>query len=343
MKKLMVVGILLASFVVLFQLGGNGYAAQKWKLYDNFNSGVINEDKWYIDDSSAIITIEDGKAKFEHLLDSANDSAWLSISEHPERITGIKATVTIVSAEDSLRARVGGWIGAYGEDGDDVWGQTTVQTRPEEAGGDRLFGAASVLDRYSNWDTMYDLNYSSLLYPVEVIGQTFTIEMYFDKRGYGYGVEGMGDGKYNPFGGLGKGVVLHMGIGTRSDNEFGTGVVYFDDVYVLKGKPKDRVKPKVKNTSPKNRAKNVDVNTQLIVKFTEPMQPWFFGGEDPDYNVPEGTTWAYEYPQTFIWTFGSPFGPGEWVEMEIKEGWFQDPAGNPNKPYSFRFKTQAFE
>ena len=51
--------------IALLLFGFTAYAQTNWQLYDNFNSAQIDSSKWETDDSSATITVENGRAKFD--------------------------------------------------------------------------------------------------------------------------------------------------------------------------------------------------------------------------------------------------------------------------------------
>ena len=100
--------------VLLF--GFTAYAQENWQLYDDFNSGQIDPQKWEIDDSSATITVENGRAKFVHKEEFANDSSWLLVTQNSKTLKGIKATITVESCSGDVRARLASFIGKIGDD-----------------------------------------------------------------------------------------------------------------------------------------------------------------------------------------------------------------------------------
>jgi hypothetical protein len=77
MKKLLARLVVIAAAATIVVVSAEAYAG--WKMYDNFNSGVIDPNRWTMDTSSAIITVEGGRAKFEHLAGHPADSASLGI------------------------------------------------------------------------------------------------------------------------------------------------------------------------------------------------------------------------------------------------------------------------
>jgi len=97
-----------------------------WKKYDDFSSGVINPDRWWIDNSSAFISIENGRMKFEHQPGYPNDSAWLGVNKKLSKVIGIRATMTFDSCTFSdptlrdVRARISTFLGVDSQNPDDV-------------------------------------------------------------------------------------------------------------------------------------------------------------------------------------------------------------------------------
>jgi hypothetical protein len=82
MKKFHLGLICIIALTILIILPTNGFAGSKkgssksrCYLYDNFNSGTINPDLWDLDESSATITVEGGRAKFFHDLSIYGDSS----------------------------------------------------------------------------------------------------------------------------------------------------------------------------------------------------------------------------------------------------------------------------
>ena len=94
--------IILNLIVIIF--GSTGFAGEDWQLYDDFSSGAIDTGKWSVDDSSATISIDNGRAKFVHSGTSGQpDSSWLEF-KNPAMIAGIKATITVEACDgDALR------------------------------------------------------------------------------------------------------------------------------------------------------------------------------------------------------------------------------------------------
>jgi hypothetical protein len=235
MKKITIFAMsALLCFALVFQLGGNAHA--QWKLYDDFNSGIIDTDKWNLPGAplTSFISIENGKLKIDHPEGWAFTPVWLQIKKHPERIRGIKATVKIEWADgDSFRARVGGWIGDFGEEKYPVFAQTVLWFRSDDWGGNRMYSAASVHADEPGTPWIADYFWSALWTPIDVIGEIFTIELFSDQAKVGYGVEGLGSGIFTLPQKLRERTRIFNGIGTVALSPQSKGLVYFDDVYVL--------------------------------------------------------------------------------------------------------------
>jgi hypothetical protein len=78
-----IVGLFNVIFMSMLILCSNVCGEENWQLYDDFSSGTIDESKWYIDDSSAIITVENGRVTFAHQTGYAYDSSWLQLVDSP--------------------------------------------------------------------------------------------------------------------------------------------------------------------------------------------------------------------------------------------------------------------
>jgi len=240
--------------VVLGILIANSIHAQTyvWKKYDDFNSGVINTNKWDIDDSSATITIDNGRVKFVHNAGFANDSAFLTIKKGVTNIWGIKATIQFESctapAPDytDVRARVGANIGEEAETlTNRVWASLGLEPYYTNKTYPRFYGFVNVWDTTRNPDELIaDLFYAYFPrevgeVPADVIGIPFTITEEWTAKSVKFTVASKGKTTYNydkkykviPMTDATK---AYVGIGTASNSGFGTCTVYFDDVYVLR-------------------------------------------------------------------------------------------------------------
>jgi len=229
MKKLLFILASLTIIVTLSLLSVKGYAGSlEWRKYDNFNSGVINLDRWDIDDSSAIISIVDGRARFEHLAGGqyADDSSWLKIKKGRRRIKGIRTTVEVESCTGEVRGRIAVFSGKVGDDY--IWDQLGLQ-----GGLDRIFGARSILEA-GTYALVYGPFWGRFEEPLAILENPFIITMVFSPRKVTYAVNGLGKFTYKIRGKVSQTDDYQKGIGTYSGNGDGPCVVYFDDVYVLK-------------------------------------------------------------------------------------------------------------
>jgi hypothetical protein len=202
-------------------------AQTDWQLYDNFNSDQIDPTKWEIDNSSADITIENGKAKFEHKSGFANDSSYLYLIKNPKTIVGLKATITVSSCSGDVRARLASFIGKIGDD----YVFTSHEVRADR---DYISVSLPVVGPEPDYEYKYDYFWGHFERPLDYIGFPFTLSMILSKDHADYAVEGQGEIEFyfpstlsstdNPF----------KGIGTQSTSGDGTCTVYVDDVYVLR-------------------------------------------------------------------------------------------------------------
>lgn len=220
----------LVMFLILLISGGFCTANAEWRLYDDFESGSIDTQKWDVDDSSATISIENGEARFDHKAGYREDSSWLKILDNPQTIAGVRASIRVESCTGDVRGRIGGDVGSI----QDNIVFAILQARPERGilGGwvDELSPAQNYAyvrslggaDFYYNWDK-----------PLNILGNDYVLEMMFSnenitfKTDNGEGVltyaEAL-DPLANPF----------LAIGTRSNTGEGFCTVYFDDVYVYR-------------------------------------------------------------------------------------------------------------
>ncbi len=228
MKKLLPCLVAIAIAAAIVVLSAEAYA--DWILYDNFNSGVIDLNRWTIDASSASISIVGGRVKFVHQPGHAGDSAGLIIKISPETVKGIKAKVTVESCTGDVRARIWGFIGKV--DGNYVWDQLVLEGSSPSP---RIWGSLAVLGPPPFYPYLnYDLLYANFMRPLDIIGHTFTITMSFSREEVTYKVSGLGEIEHEFPEDLSPTDHYSKGIGTSSANGDGPCVVYFDDVYVLR-------------------------------------------------------------------------------------------------------------
>jgi len=208
-----------------------------WVLYDNFNSGAINPKLWSTIGHSATITVENGKAKFEHEAGHPNESAWLKIKKSPKSIKGIRASVYVKSCVGDVRARMGGYTGTMGKN-ISIWNQLAVQ-----AGQNRI-PAGVWLEKFIPGPPVERKPVGSKFYcqftdpdpDNDLLGKWFVLTMTFKKDSVVYTVNrGFGTASYKVPSSIKTKlpIDIFMGIGTRSENGDGPCIAYFDNVYVL--------------------------------------------------------------------------------------------------------------
>lgn len=211
-----------------FAGSGKGFSKSRCYLYDNFNSGYINQDLWDVDDFPATITVEGGRAKFVHDLNESGNSSWLIFKKRPEKIKEIRVKVWVEKAPGGdPRVRIGGW---HGEDkyGNIIWNQ--FQVRPELERVD--FGAFAFADP-NNIDYEYELFWGYFKRPIEILDKQFKLIMGFDRSALEYEESSLGELRHELKDKLHRTDEVFKGIGTRNNYDYDDDfIVYFDDVYV---------------------------------------------------------------------------------------------------------------
>lgn len=198
-----------------------------WQLYDDFSTGVIDPEKWNIDDSSATISVENGEVKFVHEGGYPSDSSWLFI-KNPEQYKAIMATIRIASASGDLRARVGGHV-AKDVNGNLIWQATDMRA------GDAMISAGLTALEPGTYNFKYDLFWGMFHRPIDVTGwdNQLSIEWNTRNKTFNFKTLSPGEIKFKSYESLSSaGEDMFLGIGTRSNDGSGSGIVYFDDVYV---------------------------------------------------------------------------------------------------------------
>lgn len=205
--------------------------ARRWKLYDNFNNGYIDSEKWEEVPNAAYIYLDTGNGRvcFEQMEPyQAGVSSWLKIKKSGKRIRGIRADITVEEGcIGDVRGRLGGTIGEVGDY--TVFGQLSLQGGLERAYGD--LG----LEEPGNPAFWEDLVWARFPQPLDISGNTFTAEWRFSRHSTVYHLQGYGMIYFlypqkiriggDSFG---------LGIGTRSSNGEGPCTVCFDNVYIRK-------------------------------------------------------------------------------------------------------------
>jgi hypothetical protein len=202
-----------------------------WELYDDFNSGVINSQKWFVDDSSANISIENGEVKFFHKPGYPMDRSWLKIVDNPQSIIGIRTNIRVQSCTGDVHGRIGGWVGKIGEK--ELW--SSMDVRADE-GSIRMWVGHDTSSL--EWLNLFGGGFNYITEnPLNIIGKTFTIEWMFTPEkivgktdSYGEMVFKYPDKVLPP-------ESSEKAIGTRSVDGMGPCVIYFDNVYVYRKTP----------------------------------------------------------------------------------------------------------
>jgi hypothetical protein len=218
----------LISIVTSLALGYFSIANAGWVLYDDFESQQINTDKWYIDDSTGSVSIENGEAKFVHTAGPQNDNNWLYIKDNPQNIIGIRSKIRIESCTGDVRGRIGGWVGKI--DSSEIW--SSMEVRPYE-------GRIVV---YAGYDTpsqeFFQLFFNAFHYnwenPLDITGKNFIIEWMFTPEKVVGKTDSYGEIVFRYPNRLPSHEDSFKGIGTRTNAGDGPCYIYFDDVYVYR-------------------------------------------------------------------------------------------------------------
>ncbi len=241
-------------FVVVCTLLFATGAFAGWVLYDNFDKYANIEEmktsgKWYIDPADETIadfSIVNGRLRIEHLAGNPNDSVWATLIRKPSTIMGIKATIEVESWAGDVRARIGAYVGSLKNNPDHiVWYDMGVRhlwadwVAPAGAWMEFVRGYAGVYDDSANMAWLYDLFYTELgawKYPT-LVGTPYKITAKFDRRNALFQVNvpaNLGKVNFAYVEAIGEPEETFRGIGTRSSDDLGTCVAYFDDVYVYR-------------------------------------------------------------------------------------------------------------
>jgi hypothetical protein len=195
------------------------------------NRGYIDPEKWDIDDSSATITIDNGKARFDHDLNKPDDSSWLIFKKYPERIRAVMVTIRVAEPggdEADLAGRVAGWVGRD-SDGNYLFNQLRVRNSYE-----RIDCWAGALETTSSQDFVYEAFFAFFERPIPIVNKNYAVTMYFSPYELKFSASKLGTISHKLPKSLYKSDDFFKGIGTRSFTATtGTGVVYFDNVYVM--------------------------------------------------------------------------------------------------------------
>jgi hypothetical protein len=221
--------VFLISISLIFSLSSTVNAG--WQLYDDFNSGNIDNQKWLVDNSSATISIENGEAKFIHKPGYPNDSSWLGIIDNPQSIIGIRTKIRIQSCTGDVRGRAGGWVGKIGENL--LW--SAIQAQFDQG---RISFYVDLLTPDQNYDFIYSLFWGSFHSnwdnPFDITGETFNLEWMFKPDEIIGKTDNYGEMVFKYPQVVSPNEDHFKGIGTRSSTGNGPCTVYFDDVYVYR-------------------------------------------------------------------------------------------------------------
>ena len=229
MKSLVRLFIISFSAALLF-LPATGHSCMKWVLYDDFESGYFDPTLWQVqgEEQGCTVTIEDGKAKFDHGECFPPDPGTLgcecilSFADNPESIVGVRVKVTVQSgAENILVAGIGSWIGKLGPE-IRIWNELALSP-------DRILSYLWVNEEGKG--TIYDLHNSSFKSPIEINQETFTITTVFRRGLVTYEVEGLGKTIFRPPQWMSKTDRFYKVLHTIGNGDF---IVYMDDVQVLR-------------------------------------------------------------------------------------------------------------
>ena len=218
---------LLVCFTVGIVFAFSTYSYAGWELYDDFNSGQIVPEKWVFDDSSASITVENGRVKFVHQEGHPNDSSWLKIIQNPQTVMGIKAEITVASCEGDVRARVSGYSGKIGKNR--IWSSIQLKANKQ-----RIYSYASLEGPSPDYTWFGDLFWANYKDPIVVLGTPFILTMMFENDKISYEVDGLGKMTYRYSTPISPTDRFFRAIGTKSTNGDGPCTVYIDDVYVFR-------------------------------------------------------------------------------------------------------------
>ena len=217
--------VISAILTLIFSINANA----GWELYDNFNTGPIDSQIWLIDESSATITVESGRAKFVHKQGPqyVRVSSWLEMINNPETIKGIKATVTVQSCIGDVRGQIGSQVGKIGEN-------YIFSILQVDAINSRIGFPVILLGPAPNYEYLSDLFWGRFRTPINITENTYTISMQFSNLKIIGNVDGLGEKTYIFPENFSNTDDHFKGIGTRSNNGDGPCTVYYDDVYVYR-------------------------------------------------------------------------------------------------------------
>ena len=201
--------------------------AAGWELYDDFNSGTLDTQKWNNKSTVSTITIENQRVKIIHNAGFPNESGYLNMTQSPGSILGVRAAITIASCTGDVRTRIAGHSADIGED--HVW--SSLQFQP---GSNRIYSASGLEGPAPDYAWIYDTHYGEFKNPLNLLGKTYTASMFFANDGISYKVQGLGEIVYKYGSAVSPVTDPWSAIGTRSTNGDGPCTIYVDNVYVYR-------------------------------------------------------------------------------------------------------------
>ncbi len=242
--KRALISVFIVAFTMLFATGA--YAG--WVLYENFDSYANIDEmkaspKWNIseaDEAIANFSIENGKLKIEHLAGYPNDSAWAQLIQNTGKIGGIRVTIEVQNWSGDARARIGADYGTLSDNPDLIWYSHELRHRWADWLGDYTEYVRGYLGVYDipTFDWVFDLFYTELGHGKRpIVGVPYTLTAMFDWGIAHYQVDDpddLGKARFKIIEEFDKIDEPFRGIGTRTGDDPGTCVVYFDDLYVYR-------------------------------------------------------------------------------------------------------------
>ncbi len=219
------------SLLVVLALATTPAAAADWLLYDDFESGGLSPVLWRETIDNGSVEVIDGRLRVVHPPGLANSLNGLTFALWPEYIKGIKATMTMDSATGDLRGRIHGWLGMVG----DHPVKEALQLRPNP-NRNYIHAWMGEFEDHEVW--LIDLFWAYFKSPLNLMGQPYTVTIYFDDEFIRWSVEGLGTIQFHEENEInitpleGEEYKTDKFIGAKGYSAEAEGVVYVDDVYV---------------------------------------------------------------------------------------------------------------
>lgn len=215
----------LTILTLSFALAG---AQTNWVLYDDFNSGNIDPNLWnqfYSTPGCATISVVAGRLKVEHKPGTEGSIFYLRF-KNPATIKAVRVDVEISSFApgEFFKARIGGHFMQL-QDGSLVFEDMYV--RPDQKW--IIFSATA--DDPNSYETLYELWYYRFKNPIDISNMLYTLTM--TMRPPSASVQGLGTVSIQSPDSMFARNTPNLGIGTKANTSLASGVVYFDNVYVL--------------------------------------------------------------------------------------------------------------